>query len=337
MNLQSARSRPRWLPLLLVAAFPALVIAFVRCAGPTPPTPSGTLLTPHLTPSPSSSATRLPTAPPVSVARPSPLLSAAAYIDSDLEVLFSGDRVAFTVGAWAGSPASDVPVSGATVDFGDGTTAARVRSCSAGSSLQKMTHVYEASGQYVARVTSAQLCEFGRGLDVDATRPLLVLPSAPPSTRAWPTCTTFQLHMIGIEMGAGLGNVGALFRLKNTSSAGCTLVGYPGIRLVSQTGAILPSDVHDAVDGDYLFPPIVPHLVALEPGGYAAFNLGYGDNPFGPGTNEPYDVACPAARWVRIVLPNTDQFGTASFAMAPCEGRMNVSAIFPGADWVSFQ
>ena len=72
-------------------------------------------------------------------------------------------------------------------------------------------------------------------------------------------------------------------------------------------------------------------------GGYAAFNLGYGDNPFGPGTNEPYELACPSARWVRIVLPNTNQFGTASFAMAPCEGRMNVSAIFPGADWVSFQ
>jgi hypothetical protein len=279
----------------------------------------------------------MPTASPALAARPSPQLSAAAYIDSDLEVLFSGDRVAFTLGAWAGSPASDVPVSEATVDFGDGTTAAVAGSCSAVVAPQKITHVCEASGHYAARVTSALLCEPGRGLDVDATRPLLVLPSAPPSTRAWPTCTTFQLHMIGIDKGAGLGNVGALFRLKNTSSAGCTLVGYPGIRLVSQTGAILHSDVHQAVNGDYLFPPIVPHLVALAPGGYAAFNLGYGDNPFGPGTNEPYDLACPTARWVRIVLPNTNQFGTASFAMAPCEGRVNVSAIFPGADWVSFQ
>jgi len=285
----------------------------------------------------SSNATTAPTAPPLSTTRPSPQLSAAAYIDSDVEVLFSGDRVDFTVGAWAGSPASDVPVSKATVDFGDGTTAAVAGSCSAVVAPQKITHVYEASGHYAARVTSALLCEPGRGLDVDATRPLLVLPSAPQSTRAWPTCTTFQLHMTGIDKGAGLGNVGALFRLKNISSAGCTLVGYPGIRLVSATGAILHSDVHDAADGDYLFPPIVPHLVALAPGGYAAFNLGYGDNPSGPGTNEPYDLACPTARWVRIVLPNTNQFGTASFAMAPCEGRMNVSAIFPGADWVSFQ
>ena len=285
----------------------------------------------------SSSATTVPTAPPLSTTRPSPQLSAAAYIDSDLEVLFSGDQVAFTVGALAGSPASDVPVSEASVDFGDGTTAAVAGSCSAGASPQKITHVYRASGQYAARVTSAQLCEPGGGLDVSATRPLLVLPSAPQSTRAWPTCTTFQLHMTGIDKGAGLGNVGALFRLKNTSSAGCTLVGFPGIRLVSPTGAILHSDVHDAVDGDYLFPPIVPHLVALEPGGYAAFNVGYADNPSGPGTNEPYDVACPTARWVRIALPKTNQFGTASFAMAPCEGRVNVSAIFPGADWVSFQ
>jgi hypothetical protein len=314
-----------------------MAVALIGCGGPPPPTQSISPLTENVTPSASSSATTVPTAPPLSTTRPSPQLSAATYIDSDLEVLFSGDRVAFTLGALAGSPASDVPISEVTVDFGDGTTAAVAGSCSAGALPQKITHVYRASGLYAARVTSAQLCEPGRGLDVSGSRPLLVLPSAPPSTRAWPTCTTYQLNMTGIDKGAGLGNVGALFRLKNTSSAGCTLVGYPGIRLVSPTGAILHSDVHDAVDGDYLFPPIVPHLVALEPGGYAAFNLGYGDNPSGPGANEPYDVACPTARWVRIVLPKTNQFGTASFAMAPCEGRMNVSAIFPGADWVSFQ
>jgi hypothetical protein len=336
MNLQWARSRPRWVELLLVAAPVALAIVLVGCTGPTLPTPSVTLPTPHPTPSPSSSATNLPTASPVSTARPSPQLSAAAYVDSDDEVLFSGDRATFTLGARTGSQADDLPISEATVDFGDGTTAAVAGSCSVGASPPKITHVYRASGQYAARVTSAQLCEPGRGLDLSATRPLLVLPSAPQSTRAWPTCTTFQLRMTGIDKGAGLGNVGALFRLRNTSSAGCRLVGYPGIRLVSQSGAILHSDVHDAVDGDYLFPRVVPHLVALEPGGYAAFNLGYADNPSGP-ANEQYDVACPTAHWVRIVLPKTNQFGTAAYAMAPCEGRVNVSAIFPGADWVSFQ
>ena len=314
-----------------------MAVVLIGCGGPPPPTQSISPPTEKITPSASSNATTVPTSSPLSTARPSPQLSAAAYIDSDLEVLFSGDRAAFTLGAWAGSPAGDPPISEATVDFGDGTTAVVAGSCSEGAPPQMITHVYQARGQYAARVTSAQLCEPGRGLDLSATRPLLVLPSAPQSTRAWPTCTTFQLHMTGIDKGAGLGNVGALFRLKNTSAAGCTVVGYPGIRLVSPSGAILHSDVHDAVDGDYLFPPIVPHLVALEPGGYAAFNLGYGDNPFGPGTNEPYDIACPRARWVRIVLPKTNQFGTASFATAPCEGRVNVSAIFPGADWVSFQ
>ena len=329
-------------------ALSVVALVVVACSGvvtPSPPlssdTPAPSLrseppVEPVNVPSASNEATIVPISPPLSTATPSQELAAATYIDSDLEVLFSGDRVAFTLGAWAGSPAADVPLTEATVDFGDGTTAMLAGSCSAAASPQKVMHVYQASGRFAARVASAQLCEPGRGLDLSATRPLLVLPSAAQSTHAWPTCTTFQIHITGIDKGAGLGNVGALFRLKNTSHDGCTLAGYPGIRLVSPTGALLRSDVRDAVDGDYLFPPIVPHLVALEPGGYAAFNLGYADNPSGQ-ANEPYDVACPSAHWVRIVLPKTNQFGTARFAMAPCQGRVNVSAIFPGADWVGFQ
>jgi len=314
----------------------AMAVALIGCGGPPPPTQGVAPPTEKVTPSTASSPT-VPASSPLSTVRPSPQLSATAYVDSDTEVPFSGDTAAFTFGVTTGRPAGELSISEATVDFGDGTSATAAGSCGAGASPQKITHVYQKSGQYAARLTSAQLCEPGRGLDLSATRPLLVLPSAPRSTRAWPTCTTLQLHMTGIDKGAGLGNVGALFRLKNTSSAGCTLIGYPGIRLVSPTGAVLHSDVHEAIDGDYLFPAIVPHRVALAPGAYAAFNLGYGDNPSGAGASEPYDVACPTARWVRIVLPETHQFGTASFAMAPCEGRMNVSPIFPGADWISFQ
>ena len=315
----------------------AMAVALIGCGGPPPPTQSARPPTEMVTPSITSSPTSVPAPSQLSTVPPAPQLPANAYIDPDGEVVFTGDMAVFTLGATAGSPAVDIPISAATVDFGDGTTAAVDGSCTPGGSPQKVAHIYQSSGHFTARVSSAQLCEPGRGLDFSESRQVLILPSAPSSTRDWPTCTTFQIRMTGTGQGAALGNVGALFRLQNRSSVGCTLDGYPGIRLVSPTGVILHSDVHEAIDGDYLFPAIPSHRVALEPGSFAAFALGYGDNPFGPGENEPYDVACPTARWVRIVLPQTHQFGTASLAISPCEGRMNVSPIFPGADWISFQ
>jgi len=142
--------------------------------------------------------------------------------------------------------------------------------------------------------------------------------------------------MTGTNLGAGLGNVAMLFRLRNASNDGCRLDGYPQIQLVSETGAFLPTTETHAVDGDYSFPAIPAGPVALGPGDTASFELGYGDNPSGAAISLPYDVACPTAQRVRIILPGTHQLGTAVVPLAPCEGRINVSPIFPGPDRVEF-
>jgi hypothetical protein len=165
---------------------------------------------------------------------------------------------------------------------------------------------------------------------------VVTFPTAPPETADWPTCTTFQLAMSGFELGAGLGNVAALFRLHNVSADGCVLAGYPGIQMISRTGRELPTTVRNAVTGDYMFPAVRLQRVALGPGESASFELGYGDNPFGGGENLPPDVACPQTRWVRIFLPGTHQFGTAEVAIAPCEGVVSVSPLFPGRDRLQF-
>jgi hypothetical protein len=165
---------------------------------------------------------------------------------------------------------------------------------------------------------------------------VVTFPTAPPATANWPTCTTFQLAMSGVELGAGLGNVAALFRLRNASADGCVLEGYPGIQLISRTGVELPTTVRDAVTGAYMFPAVRPQRVALGPGDSASFELGYGDNPFVAGENLPLDMACPPTRWVRIFLPGTDQFGTAEVAIAPCEGLVIPSPIYPGVDRLEF-
>ncbi|MDQ6796047.1 MAG: DUF4232 domain-containing protein [Chloroflexota bacterium] len=263
---------------------------------------------------------------------------ALAYVSTDLEIVFTGDSASFTVGAQVGG--AHLRVARASVDFGDGSPPISVSgSCTGQGSSLNIRHVFAAAGHRTATVKSMALCDTSTSPDLtvaDVAR-VLILAAASPEAATWPTCTTYQLRMTGVDKGAGLGNVGVLFRLKNVSKAGCTLFGFPGLRLVSSSGALLPTDVQPAITGDYLFPAIRPHRVALSPDSYAAFDLGYGDNPFGPAANQPYEVACPAARAVRITLPGTNQYGTAVVPLAPCNGLVFPSPIFPGPDWISFQ
>jgi hypothetical protein len=130
--------------------------------------------------------------------------------------------------------------------------------------------------------------------------------------------------------GAGLGHVGVLFTVHNISAAGCNLLGYPGLRLLAAGGKPLPTTVHDAAAGTYLFPAVAPHRVALRPGGYAAFELEYGDNPTGSQANEPQATACPAASRARVTLPGASAGKVIAASMAPCGGDVWVSPVIPG-------
>ena len=140
-----------------------LAVVLVACGGPPPPTQSARPPTERATRSITSSPTSVPAPSPLSTVLPAPQLPANAYIDPDGEVVFTGDMAFFTLGATAGSPTVDIPISAVTVDFGDGTTAAVDGSCAAGGSPQKVAHD-RSSGQFSARVTSAQPCEPGRTL-----------------------------------------------------------------------------------------------------------------------------------------------------------------------------
>ena len=88
--------------------------------------------------------------------------------------------------------------------------------------------------------------------------------------------------------------------------------------------------MHDAAAGTYLFPAVAPHRVALGPGGYAAFELEYGDNPTGSQANEPQATACPAASRARVTLPGASAGKVIAASMAPCGGGVWVSPVIPG-------
>lgn len=79
-----------------------------------------------------------------------------------------------------------------------------------------------------------------------------------------------------------------------------------------------------------------PHRVALTPGAYASFELGWEDIPSGAGNSEPYNVACPSSAWVRVILPGSDQFGTAALPMGACGGHVEVSPLLPGSSGLRF-
>ena len=313
------------------AAAAFLVAAIVGACGTPAPTPTES---PSAGPTPTPAASTTTTAvlsTPTPTTSP-PTQTAALSLGSTPEVPFAGDTVTLTIDAYLdGSTTSQI--ASATVDFGDGSSGTTSDSCTANPTID---HAYSA-GDYQPKVISATACEVATAADLtDATTPIYVLPAAPPASATWPTCTTFQLRMTGEFVGAAAGNVEARIVLQNDSAAACKLEGYPSLQLVASDGRFLPTTSKAAPGGAYTFPPVIPHLVALAPEGYASFQVAYADNPSGPESNEPYSVACPASKWARVILPGTHEYGTAAVAIGACGGDVSVSPIVPGRNGFNF-
>jgi hypothetical protein len=289
----------------------------------------------------SATSTAHPTSRPSPTPATTPAPAADVYLDAQQGPYFSGVAGTFTISASRVLPLAGTEALGigtATIDFGDGGPPLGVTgSCAAAPEPTNVTHAYPASGEYTASVVAVTLCTPTSSIDDSDVAAVLVLPSASAAQAQWPTCSTFQLHLTGGDEGAGLGHAEVLIKLRNVSSRGCTLSGYPRLQLVSPAGSLLLTAWHEASDGDYMFPAIGPHLVAIGPGGYASFLVGLLDNPSSSNENVSHDVACPPVRWVRVILPGTNEYGTAEISIAPCDGWVNVSAIYPGDGRIMFQ
>jgi hypothetical protein len=267
--------------------------------------------------------------------------AAAVFLQSSAQVVFAGDTVALTVQESAGTGGSQwTRLAGATVSFGDGSTASASAACTGGSLPAPgaglvIRHVYHRPGAVNARVTAVSSCTQQAQPDLTgATASMRVLPSASVASASWPQCGTSQVRVTAIGKGAALGHLGVLFTLQNTSSASCRLYGYPGLLMLDSTGAPLPTTVVRAVNGSYLIARVAPHWVALAPGSVGSFDLEYGDNPVGTQVNEPYATACPAAQSAEVTLPGADDHSVVPVSMAPCGGQVLVSPVVPGSQWV---
>lgn len=264
-----------------------------------------------------------------------------AYLSTRQPVPFTGDVVALTVQASAGQGATQWErLASATVSFGDGATGTVRGRCTGGSLPPAgaglvVRHAYQRTGQVSPRLTAATVCGRPGQPDLGPGPSLRVLPAAPAASASWPQCSPRQVGITAAGTGAGLGHVGVLFTLRNTSPASCRINGYPGMLLLGSNGQALPTTVVRAVTGAYLFPAVVPHPVALPPGAVASFDLQYGDIPVGAQANEPYARACPSATSAEVTLPNATGHSVVPASMAPCGGQVIVSPVVPGSQWLS--
>jgi Protein of unknown function (DUF4232) len=329
-----------WRVIILAAAMTTAGAALAGCgvsgpaAGPSSPVAAG-----PSSPAPEGSRSPTPAASTSVVSSP-PASAAAIYLAASAPVPFTGDVVGLTAQASAGP---GIPrwlrLASVTISFGDGTAGTASQAC-AGShpapAAKGLTvdHAYSRAGVFTTQVTSATICgqtgQTGQPGLAYVIQPVQVLPSAPAASASWPRCTRDEVQVSDSGTGAGLGHVGVLFTLRNTSAVSCRLFGYAGLGLLGPGGQPLPTTVNRAVSGTYLFPAVVPHAVALAPGGYASFDLEYEDNPWGAQVSEPYAQACPAASQTEVTLPNAYDFSVVPAHMAPCGGAVWISPVIPG-------
>jgi hypothetical protein len=145
-------------------------------------------------------------------------------------------------------------------------------------------------------------------------------PTTPPSTTPPPTrptaCRTAQLHLRAVMEDNGMGHHWITYAFRNRSAVACTLSGVPAVQLLDAHGGVLPIVRHDG-------PGSTGPVVLLRPGGSAFFSIGQLIAP-------DYDgQPCPAATTLAVTPPHQRDALTTTTGLAPCGGRLSLSAIRP--------
>ena len=146
------------------------------------------------------------------------------------------------------------------------------------------------------------------------------LPTPTTSTTV-PGCTgaNYALSVLGTEGAAGTFEV--TFGFKNTASATCPLMGYPGIQLVSAAGTNLPTTT--VRGGSESFTDFAPTTVDVGPGATAYFNMAYSDVTTGT------ETSCPTATGLKAIPPNTSTSLSVAAQFVVCNnGTVTVSPVF---------
>lgn len=180
-----------------------------------------------------------------------------------------------------------------------------------------------------APATTGASTTTGRSTTTGVTGSTTTLPTGTTTTvAAGPSrCVTTALTGSIAGSGGAAGTIETTVALKSTGTVPCSLAGYPGLQMLSASGATLPTQV--VRKGNDSFTSMAPTTVVLAPGQSAYFNIGYSDVPVG---NE---TTCPTSGSVEVTPPNAFDHLVVAAALAPCGGgTLVVSPVFPatGAD-----
>jgi Protein of unknown function (DUF4232) len=290
-----------------------------------PPVPGTAAATTPVTASPGTTSL----SPPAG-AQPSSLPLSSTVSALAEPVTFTGEPVTAFAQVLSSTP---MPLAIAWADFGDGSgvraiPAAPCQARPVGRSgvvnSAAVSHRYALPGRHTIRIWARLGCGTSQSVQYTTTT-VFSYPSAPPGASAWQRCQPDQLSATLVPLGVATGNVGAQIVLRNISAIPCHLEGFPGLQMLSASGAPLPTTAHWG--GSFLFPALRPHLVGLRPSQTASSDLAYTDNPAG---NLPYQQACPAAAALVIIPPDDFTSLRATAKIAPCEGDLDVSPVVPG-------
>jgi hypothetical protein len=134
-------------------------------------------------------------------------------------------------------------------------------------------------------------------------------------------CATSTLIASVVGGSGAAGTIETTLGLKSTGSAPCVLGGYPGLQLLSSSGAALPTKVIRG--GHYTFTSMAPTTVTLTTGQSVYFNIGYSDVPV---DNE---TSCPTSSSLEVTPPNSYTHLIVKASLAPCGGgTLVVSPVF---------
>lgn len=127
-------------------------------------------------------------------------------------------------------------------------------------------------------------------------------------------CRSGALTVAHAENGAAAGSLSERVTFTNTSSATCTLIGFPGMRMLDAQGKPLPTTVHRGAASSV--PPVPERTVTLAPGGTASFVAGWAD-----ATGYAGDT-CPTSAQVEITAPNDYSSKTIAWQITPYGGNV---------------
>jgi hypothetical protein len=150
-----------------------------------------------------------------------------------------------------------------------------------------------------------------------------------PAGNGVPMCQTSGLHVAVTGSQGAAGTEEDTLALTNTGSTSCTTYGYPGMLLLSASGAPLPTTVDRG--GTLNFEDIAPALVQLAAGASAYFNVGYSDI-------QQTGSSCSAAGQLEVTPPTNALYAVVPASLRACDnGTLHVSAVFASTDAAATQ